>query len=176
MNDWRKIDYVNYSAYRSVMSIRMPTRFEDGLGYLVHHLMYGFRQMLSEQCAQSGYAITSDELAVLMITAQGQGEAGLKQTDIAATLAKDKAVITRLVNSLRKKGLLIREVDSQDRRAVRVRLSVDGAEAVDHLRPQLEQLLRRIYRDIDQQEFDLARNVLARILNNVTNIEKNSSG
>lgn len=55
---------------------------------------------------QSGYAITSDELAVLMITAQGQGGSGLKQTEIATTLAKDKAVITRLVCSLLKKGLV----------------------------------------------------------------------
>jgi DNA-binding MarR family transcriptional regulator len=155
------------------MSIRMPARFEDGLGYLVHHLMYAFRQMLSEQCAQSGYAITSDELAVLMITAQGQGGSGLKQTEIAATLAKDKAVITRLVCSLLKKGLVIRDVDSRDRRAVRVRLSADGTDAVEHLRPQLEALLRRIYLDIDQQEFDTARDVLTRILNNVTSIEKN---
>jgi len=146
----------------------MPSRFEDGLGYLVHHLMYAFRQLLSEQCAESGYAITSDELAVLMITAQGQGETGLKQTDIAATLAKDKAVITRLVNSLLKKGLLIRAVDSHDRRAVRVSLSASGTDAVAHLRPQLEQLLRKIYQDIDQQEFDTTRDVLTRILNNVS--------
>ncbi len=153
------------------MTIRMPTRFEDGLGYLVHHLMYAFRQMLSDQCAESGYAITSDELAVLMITAQGQGKSGLKQTDIAATLAKDKAVITRLVSSLLNKGLVKRTVDQQDRRAVRVSLSADGADAVAHLRPQLELLLRKIYRDIDQQEFDIARDVLARILNNVSCIE-----
>jgi len=150
----------------------MPTRFEDGLGYLVHHLMYAFRQMLTEQCARSGYAITADELAVLMITAQGQGQAGLKQIDIAVTLAKDKAVITRLVNSLLNKGLVERTVDQQDRRAVRVSLSPDGVDAVAHLRPQLEQLLRKIYRDIDQQEFDIACDVLTRILNNVSCIEE----
>jgi len=149
----------------------MPARFEDGLGYLVHHLMYAFRQMLSEQCAQSGYAITSDELAVLMITAQGQGEAGLKQTELTVTLAKDKAVITRLVSSLLKKGLVVRHADRHDRRAVRVCLSSDGADAVAHLRPQLEQLLRKIYRDIGQQEFDIARDVLTRILNQVETIQ-----
>jgi len=152
------------------MSIRMPTRFEDGLGYLVHHLMYAFRQVLSEQCANSGYAITSDELAVLMITAQAQGDAGLKQTDIAATLAKDKAVITRLVSSLMKKHLLVRGTDRHDRRAVRVSLSAAGREAVAHLRPQLELLLHDIYRDIDQQEFDIARDVLSRILTHLERI------
>jgi len=150
------------------MSIKPPTRFEDGLGYLVHHLMYAFRQMLSDQCAQSGYAITADELAVLMITAQGQGENGLKQTEIAAMLAKDKAVITRRINSLLKKGLVARSTDRFDRRAVRVCLSADGVEAVAHLRPQLELLLHRIYRDIDQQEFDMTRDVLTRILHNVS--------
>jgi len=33
--------------------------------------------------------------------------------------------------------------------------------------------MHRIYLDIDQQEFDTARDVLTRILNNVTSIEKN---
>jgi len=150
----------------------MPTRFEDGLGYLVHHLMYAFRQMLTEQCIQGGYAITSDELAVLMIIAQGDSEAGLKQTEIASTLAKDKAVITRLVSSLLKKGLVIRTADRFDGRAVRVNLSTEGINAVKHLRPQLEQLLHRIYREIDQQEFDTARNVLDRILTNVRGIKE----
>jgi len=156
------------------MSIKMPTRFEDGLGYLIHHLMYAFRQMLSEQCAESGYTITADELAVLMITAQGQGEAGLKQTDIASTLARDKAVITRRINSLLKQGLVVRTADSKDRRAVRVCLSEAGAAAVAHLRPQLEQVFRRIYHDIDQQEFDIARDVLMRILHNVNGLENQS--
>jgi len=171
MNDWAKIDYVNYPAYRSAMNMSMPLRFEDGLGYLVHHLMYAFRQCLAEQCANSGYAITSDELAVLMITAQNQAESGLKQTEIAATLAKDKAVITRLVNSLSKKGLVVRAADQQDRRAVRVCLSPAGSQAVTHLQPQLEQLLRRIYADIDQQDFDTTRDVLARILKHVNDAE-----
>jgi len=153
------------------MSIKPPTRFEDGLGYLIHHLMYAFRQLLSEQCAESGYAMTADELAVLMITAQGQGEAGLKQADIAATLAKDKAVITRRVNSLLKQGLVVRTADSKDRRAVRISLSADGEAAVAHLRPQLEQVFRRVFRDIDQQQFDIARNVLMKILHNVSHLE-----
>jgi len=153
------------------MGIKPPTRFEDGLGYLIHHLMYAFRQLLSEQCAQSGYAMTADELAVLMITAQGQGEVGLKQTDIAATLAKDKAVITRRVNSLLKQGLVLRTTDNEDRRAVRVCLSGNGMAAVVHLRPQLEQVFRQIYGDINQQEFDVACNVLMRILHNVSVLE-----
>ncbi len=155
----------------------MPTRFEDGLGYLIHHLMYAFRQKLSEQCARSGYAMTADELTVLMITAQGQSENGcrqngLKQADIAAILAKDKAVITRRINSLLKQGLVVRTTDNKDRRAVRISLSADGVAAVAHLRPQLEQVFRRIYHDIDQQEFDIARGVLMRILHNVSESEE----
>ncbi len=148
----------------------MPTRFEDGLGYLVHHLMYRFRQLLAEQCASSGYEITADELAVLMITAQSEGRSGLKQSDIARTLARDKAVITRLIASLVDKQLLVRQIDDHDRRAFRVLLSDAGADAVAHLKPQLEKLLRAIYRDIDQQEFEQTRDVLGRVLANLESI------
>jgi DNA-binding MarR family transcriptional regulator len=149
------------------MSIAMPKRFEDGLGYLVHHLMYAFRQALSGQCAGSGYAITSDECAVLLIISQAQGEEGLTQKEIATALARDKAVITRLLNSLSRKELVLRYADEQDRRVVRAGLTGQGADAVEHLRPSLEKLLVQVYRDIDQQEFEIARDVLCRMLKNV---------
>jgi len=106
----------------------------------------------------------------LMITAQSEGRSGLKQSDIARTLARDKAVITRLIASLVDKQLLVRQIDDHDRRAFRVLLSDAGADAVAHLKPQLEKLLRAIYRDIDQQEFEQTRDVLGRVLANLESI------
>jgi|GEM_PF-1587406 len=164
------IGMVNLSGYRSAMNVVMPKRFEDGLGYLVHHLMYAFRQTLAEQCLVSGYPITADELGIVMMLHQAGHELGLTQKQLADTLAKDKAVITRLLNSLAGKKLILRTADTKDRRVVRVSLTEAGLAAAETLRPKLMEVLKQAYSDISDEEFQLARDVLARMLSNVREI------
>ncbi|ATX82466.1 transcriptional regulator, MarR family [Mariprofundus ferrinatatus] len=145
----------------------MPKRFEDGLGYLIHHLMYALRQRLAEQCAASGYPITADELALLMIVYQSGDRSGLSQKELGDTLAKDKAVITRLINSLSSKDLVVRSSDEKDRRVMRVCLTKVGKKAAETLHPGLIDILSQAYSGISQEEFMLARDVLGRMLKNV---------
>jgi len=154
------------------MNTKMPRRFEEGLGYLIHHLMYAMRQTLSRQCRESGCNITAEELAVLMIISECETELGLTQTQIAETLAKDKAVITRLLNALSKEGLVLRTPDEHDRRVVRASLSESGCLAVERLRPILGKLLGKLYADISDEEFLVTRDVLQRLLSNLKSISK----
>jgi len=161
------IGIINLSGYGSAMSVAIPKRFEDGLGYLVHHLMYAFRQMLSEQCTASGYPITADELGVLMMLHQSGSESTMTQKQLADMLAKDKAVITRLLNSLAGKGLVSRKPDEQDRRVVRASLTGKGRDATLTLYPKLKEILKQAYSDISAEEFALTHDVLSRMLKNV---------
>lgn len=151
------------------MPVTTPARFEDGLGYLVHHLMYAFRQRLACHCAREGYSLTSDECAVLMLLSQ---EGALSHGRMAETLAKDKAALTRLVSSLQRAGLVQRQTDARDRRAIRVSLTDRGKAAASSLRRVIEELHRRIYAGIDEKEFELCRDVLARILENIRAMEQ----
>ncbi|GAV20805.1 transcriptional activatory protein BadR [Mariprofundus micogutta] len=153
------------------MDTKMPRRFEEGLGYLIHHLMYAMRQTLARQCRESGCDITAEELAVLMIISEQEVEPGLTQTQIAETLAKDKAVITRLLNSLSREGLVLRTPDEQDRRIVRARLTKQGFEAVNRLRPVLGALLGQLYEGISDEEFLATKAVLQRLLSNLKSIK-----
>lgn len=156
----------------AAMDISLPKRFEDGLGYLLQHLMYAFRQMLADQCAASGYAITADELGVVMIVNQSDSRQGLTHKDLADTLAKDKAVITRLVNSLSDKGLVNRCSDSKDRRVMRVCLTAKGKRAAETLHPQLMEIFTQAYAGVSEEEFQLTRKVLGRMLDNVRGISQ----
>ena len=151
------------------MNVKAPARFEDGLGYLVHHLMYAFRQKLACRCSEQGYNLTSDECGVLMLLMQGDARgSGLTHGQMAETLAKDKAAITRLVNSLHQQGLVDRNADARDRRIMRVRLTDKGREAAVRLRSIIEQLHRQVFVGIEQDEFDACRDVLGRVLTNIS--------
>lgn len=162
------IGNINLYGYDSDMGVNIPRRFEDGLGYLVHHLMYAMRQRLAEECAAAGgYPMTADEFALLMILHQSDSESGLSQKVLSDTLAKDKAVITRLINSLSDKKLVVRCSGEKDRRIVYACLTKQGEQAVEALRPRLMNLLNQAYGTISEEEFLLTRKVLTRMLDNI---------
>jgi len=142
----------------------LPKRFEDSLGYLLHHLMYGFRQGLARRCAEQGHKVTQEELMVLMLLRQDDG---LTQTQIAEVLAKDKAVITRLLNGLVKKDYVERLPDKSDRRLVRAFLTGEGAGLAQHLFPMVLDYVAEALSGVKQLELDSTFRVLRRIIDNL---------
>ena len=142
----------------------LPQRFEDSLGYLLHHLMYAFRQGLTRRTARLDVRLTHEEIMVLLLLRQ---EGGQTQSRIAATLAKDKALITRLLNGLVRKGLVDRVPDASDRRLVRAFLGPSGAELAERLFPLLMDYIAEALEGVEQAEFDAACRMLRRMLDNL---------
>jgi len=149
----------------------LPKRFEDSLGYLLHHLMYGFRQGLARRCAEQGHKVTHEEIMVLMLLRQDDG---LTQTQIAEVLAKDKAVITRLLNGLVKKDYVERLPDKSDRRLVRAFLTKEGTGLAQHLFPMVLDYVVEALNGVDQKEFDSTFRVLRQILGNLQQLNENT--
>jgi len=139
-------------------------RFEDSLGYLVNHLTYAFRQGIVRRCGQAGFAITHEELGVLVLLRR---EDGATQTHLARTLAKDKAVITRLLNGLVRKDFVERRPDPSDRRIVRAFLTTGGSRAIQCIYPVLMDYVAAAIHGVTQDEFNETCIVLRRILANL---------
>ena len=146
------------------MTIEVSEKFEDGLGYLVHHLLYAFRQGWSRECARTGYRITPEEMAVMALLRQ---EDGLRQTELSAKLAKDKAVITRTLTRLDQNGLVERRPDPDDRRVVRADLTDAGRRALTVLFPVLMDYIRHALDGVSQKDFDTTCRVLRHIIDNL---------
>jgi len=144
-------------------------RFEDSLGYLVNHLMYAFRHGIIRRCVEAGYAVTHEEFGVLVLLRRDDGAT---QTRLARSLAKDKAVITRLLNGLVKKGLVMRRSDTADRRVVRAFLTADGIRAIQCIYPVFLDYVTSALQDVNQRDFDTTREVLRRIITNLERMDR----
>ena len=81
------------------------------------------QQVLVRQCREKGLALTSAELVLLV---QLYREEGCIQDTLADRLCVDRAVVTRIVQSLEKKGLVFRERDGADGRKKRVYLTKEA--------------------------------------------------
>ena len=63
--------------------------------------------------------------------AESAQDAGLRVGDLAAWLGVKPPTVTQLVSALESRGLVERLADSDDRRAIRVRLSAEGRHMAD---------------------------------------------
>ncbi len=69
---------------------------------------------------------------------------GIRQTDLASELFTDPNTVTAMLVRLEKRGLIQREVCSDDRRAREVRLTPTGRRLTDRLSSDWEPMRRRL--------------------------------
>lgn len=84
-------------------------------------------------------------------------------TELAEELPIDASRISRLVNRLFDKGLLIRQRQTDDRRVVMLQLSDHGRELTTALRDRIQAFYARITEDVDEAEMDVFVAVTSKI-------------
>lgn len=98
---------------------------------------------------------------------------GLRQQDLAISLIKDKATITRIISYLEEENILIRVADSQDKRTKRIYLTHKGKQLQQHLVPQAIQAAKEATANIDQDELQTCLEVLHKIYENLNSCKCN---
>lgn len=94
-------------------------------------------------------------------------EDGLRQQDLAISLIKDKATITRMISYLEEQNILLRITDKADRRTKHIYLTHKGKELRRHLVPKAEQATREATANIDPKELSICLKVLSKIYDNL---------
>ncbi len=161
------IDCVNYCSYDAPMNQHQSTTLNIKIGQLMPlmgHLMCYVRQQTSQIYAQLGYDITPEAADALMIIHHFDG---LPQKKLADILGKDKASITRLLNSLVASKLVERIQDQQDRRIIRAHITKEGIDAFGKICPELQTLSDETLQNIGEAEFNQAVSTLTAIVNSL---------
>ncbi len=138
-----------------------------GLGLLMPllgHLTCYVRQQASVIYRQLGYDLTPEAADALLIIHHFDG---LPQKKLADILGKDKAAVTRLLNTLVKSQLVERIQDTDDRRVIRAHITEEGREAFSKIHPELGQLSKSILSPLSQQQFDAVIQSLSDIVSNL---------
>jgi len=140
----------------------------DGLGIimpLIGCMTAQVRSHVSRICRDAGYHLTPEEADTLMIIRHCDG---LPQSQLANILGKDRAAITRLMNSLVKSGLVERVQDKQDRRIIRAQITEEGKLAFIHVWPELMKLSNQALAGIPSKDIALMQKTLGAINANLS--------
>lgn len=136
----------------------MSVQYEDPvqLADLLHRLTRRLRHAQAERLAPFGLT-PAQERALRMITRSGEP---LRMTELAGQLRIAPRSVTTVIDALERAGLVRREIDPQNRRAIRLHLTERGMAVRDDMR----QARRRAAEDLFAPLPVDSRHALAEIL------------
>jgi len=118
------------------------------------------KNLLFREFKANNFNITPEQWAVMSYL---NNEDGLYQKQIADFLYKDKPTITRILDLLEKRNLIIRLSDDKDRRKFKIYLTQDGKDTVRQLIPVANEVQEKINENISPQELEALKNTLYKI-------------
>lgn len=132
---------------------------------LVGQLSCMVRCRISDACHQAGYPLTPEQTSAFMVLHHFDS---LSQSMLAHILDKDKASVSRLINSLVQSGLVDRVQDEQDRRVVRVVINAKGKQAFEDIYPAIKQISATTLQGVSEEELSLVEQSLQLMIENLT--------
>ena len=136
-------------------------------------LNYGFifektgkkiKQSLQRRFAAMGYDITVDQWVILHeLFVHGTQN----QVDLCERVFKDAPTVTRMIELLIRKGLILREPCTDDRRKYRISLSKSGRVLVDKLLPEVIEFRKLGWTGLNQTDITQLKRITQKIFDNL---------
>lgn len=140
---------------------------DSAIGYLVGRTSRAIMRRLSKKFINAGFDITYEQWSVLVHLFNIDG---LSQHELSLMAVKDKASITRLVNALEKKNIVLRINDQLDKRSRLIYLTNKAKELKKDLLAIVEELTSEAESNISSEEMALCKSVLNKIFYNMSSL------
>jgi DNA-binding MarR family transcriptional regulator len=139
----------------------------DSLGFIIYRTALALKSALQRSFKENGYEITGEQWAIIRHLWE---EEALSQRELAEKTSKDKPNITRMLDALEKKHLILRQSDPRDRRKYCVYLTKEGKQLYERLLPLTQSLRQRVTQNLAPAEIDLAKEILNKVYHNTCNL------
>ena len=136
---------------------------DSSIGYLVGRTSRAIIKRLTKKFHDAGFDVSYEQWAILIHLYRQDGQT---QQALASTAVKDKAAITRLLNVLEKKNIVLRVPDRNDRRSKLIYLTNKAKEFKPDLIRLVEEMLHEAEQGISFEEMEQCRNTLNKIFTN----------
>lgn len=91
----------------------------------------------------------------------------MKQNALAELLFKDNPTVTRIIDLLCRKGLVVRKQHPSDRRSFLVSLTKQGVAKVEHMKPRIKKIRLKAWEGLSEEDFRHFQRVINTIYNNL---------
>lgn len=136
---------------------------DSSIAYLVGRTSRSIIKRLTKKFLEAGFDVSYEQWSILVHLYRKDGQTQQELSNIAV---KDKAAITRLLNVLEKKNIVLRIPDRNDKRSKLVYLTNKAKDFKADLIAVVEELLVEAEQGIPQDEMVLCKTTLNKIFSN----------
>ncbi len=140
------------------------TVLTESLGFIMINTSWRIKDELRKAFIAEGYDVTLDQFAVLI---RLWNEDGLSQRELCEKTLKTKSNITRILDSMEKKGLISRHINREDRRSFSIYLTEKGRDIKNKLISTAITMNNKIFKNITSKDRENLLRILATIANNL---------
>lgn len=138
---------------------------EQALFFLIKRTSRAFVRRLNRSFSEAGYDITGEQWRILRCLWYKDG---LRQQDLAERVHKDKTSITRSIDSMEKRDLVVRIPDRLDRRQKLIYLTDKGKRLREKSMEVAKKMSLEAQQGIESEHLDVFRDVLTKIHGNLS--------
>jgi len=143
----------------------MKLDLDDSIGQLLGRTTRAMAAAMQSSFATAGHDVTVEQWAILVNLWRLNGQF---QKQLAENTYKDKASVTRLVNGLEQRNLVIRVPDETDQRHKKIYLTNKGKALQNELISLAQKTNKNTSRGIEEQHLQIFKSVLIQLHANAT--------
>jgi DNA-binding MarR family transcriptional regulator len=143
-------------------------KLEDSLGYVMGRAARSMGTRLNRNFLDAGYDVTCEQWGVLVNLWHQNGQT---QQELASMTCKDKTSMTRLIDGLEKRKIVVRTPGKTDRRQKNIYLTDKGKAFQQELLKIVQKTLAEAQAGIPAGEMENCKKILRRIYENLTDRE-----
>ena len=145
------------------MAKKAPLTLHMKVGMLINSAQQVTKKFV-QNATESGLDISLDQWMVLCPILELES---VSQKELGEMCLKDKTNITRIIDALEEKNLVVRVEDQIDHRIKRVVLTNAGKQLLHDVMPIMEKTRQEVRENISDHDIDIFNNVLSKILQNL---------
>ncbi len=133
----------------------------------VGKIHYDFGFLVQKAFRENGLDLSKEQWSVLKRLNVNDGQ---PQNDLAFITHRDKTSMTRLVNTMESKNLVVRKSDENDRRVNRIFLTDHGKEVIEKVQPIMYDLIPAVQESLTEEEIDVLITALKKVKAKIADI------
>ena len=134
------------------------------IGFILSRASLAMRQYVNRSFRESGLTEVSMGFIGVLLSLYGQD--GQTITELGEAVALEKSTMTGLLDRMVRAGLVTRETDSADRRALRIWLTERGRQVQPEIARVLEKSYRGLTRGIPPKNVEQIETLMAQFIEN----------
>ncbi len=156
----------------SFMNIDHEIKFEESLAPWMGKTIKMIEYELNNRFKSAGIPITKEQVIILIKLSEFNG---ITQSELAEKTFRDKSSLTRLIISMEKKDLILRIINSKDKREKNVYLSDKGNDILKESKRIMKSMILDIENDFEKEEKECFIDMIKRIQNNLIAAKKENN-